>query len=77
MDNLSFFDTVIHTDKEEVPNLKDQNAAQFLMKMASLRATVTFWFDSELFVTADTPLGRYSFIFEAPPNGDLVVEQVV
>lgn len=77
-DNLAFFDTVIHTDRSEVPALDDHNAAQFIMKMCSLDATVEFTFKHpNLWMTAKTPIGEYYFIFDAGDDPDLVVEQVL
>ena len=76
MNNVEFFETVIHTDKANVPDLKAKNAAQFLMKMASLGANVFVRFTSDLQIIADTPLGQYWFIFSADES-DLDVEQVL
>lgn len=77
MSNEEFYEKIIHTDHSEVPNLKDENAAQFVMKMATLGATVTFrWADRLLIPLAETPQGEYTFVFSADGE-ELVVEQVL
>jgi hypothetical protein len=75
--NIEFFEEVIHTDKAEVPRLDDKNAAQFIMKMCSLGATVEFFFSTGLWIKAKTPIGEYTFIFDAGDDPDLMVEQVL
>ena len=77
MTDLEFFYEVIHTDKSEVPALNDHTAAQFLMKMASLQATISLDFDSNLCVIADTPLGRYTLMFTPGDDPTLIVDQVL
>lgn len=77
MTNIEFYEQAIHTDINEVSSLRDRNAAQFLMKMAALGATVTFRFTSQLDLVAETPVGQYMFVFEAPPGDELTVFQIL
>lgn len=77
MTNEQYYEAIIHTAHAEVPALKDENAAQFIMKMATLGATVTFrWADRTLIPLAETPVGDYTFVF-SNDGEELVVEQVL
>lgn len=71
-----FYEEIVHTDVEEVPKKEAQTAAEFLLQMAALRCNVYLQFNTQLYVTADTPLGQFHFCLSSDET-DLVVSQVL
>jgi len=79
-----FYEAAIHTDRAEVPGLRDHTAGQVLLKMAALEGgplsdrtgtEVRVRFTRNLDLELITPLGVYSFLLDSAGE-HLVVEQV-